>query len=99
DIPSVFQSLSGFFAVGAAVSQVRIQGEKAFLLTKHFNSITSENDMKWSSLQPTEGVFTFAAADAQVNFARTNNMAVRGHTLVWHTKSRHGCSMTRAALL
>ena len=86
DIPSVYQSLQGFFAVGAAVSQVRIQGEKAFLLTKHFNSITSENDMKWSSLQPTEGNFTFAAADAQVTFARTNNMAVRGHTLVWHNQ-------------
>ena len=86
DIPSVYQSLAGFFAVGAAVSQVRIQGEKAFLLTRHFNSITSENDMKWSSLQPTEGTFTFNAADAQVSFARTNNMAVRGHTLVWHNQ-------------
>jgi endo-1,4-beta-xylanase len=86
DIPSVYQSLAEFFPVGAAVSQVRIQGEKAFLLTKHFNSVVSENDMKWSSLQPTEGTFTFGAADAQVSFARTNNMAVRGHTLVWHNQ-------------
>ena len=30
-----------------------------------------------------EGTFAFAAADAQVAFARAHNQAVRGHTLVW----------------
>src|ERR1044071_2650891 len=87
DIPSVYQTLSEFFPVGAAVWQGDLTGEHAFLLKKHFNSITSENDMKWGSLQPTEGVFTFANADAQVAFAKANNMLVRGHTLVWHTQN------------
>jgi len=87
DIPSVYQALSEFFPVGAAVWQGDLTGEHAFLLKKHFNSLTSENDMKWGSLQPTEGVFNFANADAQVAFAKTNNMLVRGHTLVWHTQN------------
>ncbi len=87
DIPSVYQTLAQYFPIGAAVWQGDLTGEHAFLLTKHFNSITSENDMKWSSLQSTEGTFTFGAADAQVNFAKANNMLVRGHTLVWHNQN------------
>jgi endo-1,4-beta-xylanase len=87
DIPSVYQAFAQNFPIGAAVGQGDLAGEHAFLLTKHFNSITSENDMKWSSLQPTEGNFTYATADAQVSFANTNNMAVRGHTLIWHNQN------------
>jgi endo-1,4-beta-xylanase len=86
DIPSVFESLAEFFPIGAAIHQGDLSGEHAVLLTKHFNSVTSENDMKWSSLQPTEGNFTFATADAQVNFAKSNNLRIRGHTLVWHAQ-------------
>ena len=40
--------------------------------------------MKWGSLQPTEGAFNFAAADAQVAFAKARGLAVRGHPQVWH---------------
>ena len=87
DIASVHQAFSGSFHVGAAVWQGDTSGEHAFLLSKHFNSITSENDMKWSSVEPTEGTFTFAAADAQVAFAKSHNMSIRGHTLVWHNQT------------
>ena len=87
DIPSVYQAFAQYFPIGAAVWQGDLTGEHAFLLSKHFDSITSENDMKWSSLQPTEGNFTYATADAQVAFAKANNMAVRGHTLVWHNQN------------
>src|SRR5262249_3204891 len=87
DIASVFQTLAPFFPIGAAIGQADLSGEHAFLLTKHFNSVTSENDMKPGSLQPTEGNFTFATADAQVSFAKANNMRVRGHTLVWHNQN------------
>ena len=43
--------------------------------------------MKWGTLQPAEGTFTFATADAQVAFAKAHNQAVRGHTLVWHQQN------------
>ncbi len=87
DIASVHPAFAGLFDVGAAVWQGDLSGEHAFLLSKHFNSITSENDMKWSSVQPAEGTFVFTNADAQVAFARARNMAVRGHTLVWHSQN------------
>ncbi|HEU4391554.1 MAG TPA: carbohydrate binding domain-containing protein, partial [Blastocatellia bacterium] len=88
DIPSVYQSLSAFFPVGGGgVGPVEIAGEHGVLLAKHFNSLTSGNDMKWDATERTEGVFTFANADAQVNFAKANNMAVRGHTLLWHNQT------------
>ena len=72
------------FPVGSAVRGADLSGQSAVLLTKHFNSITSENDMKWDATEPTLGTFTFANADAQVAFAKANNMRVWGHTLVWH---------------
>src|SRR6185295_559413 len=87
-IPSVYQTMAPFFPiVGAAVIPADITGEPGFLLSKHFNSITSGNDMKWDATERTEGVFTFTNADAQVSFAKANNMRVRGHTLVWHNQT------------
>ena len=54
--------------------------------------------MKWSSLQPTEGNFTFATADAQVALAKANSMQVRGHTLVWHDQMPAWVFTARTAL-
>jgi endo-1,4-beta-xylanase len=87
DIPAVGQSLAPFFPVGAAIHAGDLTGEHAFLLTKHFSSVTSENDMKWSALQPSEGSFTYATADAQLAFAKQNSLRMRGHTLVWHQQT------------
>ena len=87
DIASVHEAFATDFPIGAAIWQGDLAGEHAFLLSKHFNSVTSENDMKWGTLQPAEGTFAFAAADAQVAFANAHNQAVRGHTLVWHQQN------------
>jgi endo-1,4-beta-xylanase len=86
DIPSVYETLSSYFPVGAAIYSADITGVHAQLLTKHFNDITAENDMKWSSTEPSEGNFTFAAADALVNFAVANKMLIRGHNMVWDSQ-------------
>ena len=87
DIASVQEAYANDFPIGAAIWQGDLSGEHAFLLSKHFNSVTSENDMKWGTLQPTEGNFAFAAADAQVAFAKAHGQRVRGHTLVWHQQN------------
>jgi endo-1,4-beta-xylanase len=84
DIPSLYQSLAGYFPVGAAIWQGDISGAHSELLTRHFNSITAENAMKWAVIEPVEGQFNFAPADALVDFAKTHHMRVRGHTLCWH---------------
>jgi endo-1,4-beta-xylanase len=83
DIPSIYQSLAQYFPVGAEVDASDLAGPHAQLLKKHFNSIVSGNDMKWSSTEPKEGAFAFSNADKEVSFAQANNMLIRGHNLVW----------------
>jgi endo-1,4-beta-xylanase len=88
DIPSIYQTLAAFFPVGAEVDSTDLSGPHAQLLTRHFNSLVSGNDMKWSSVEPQEGNFTFTTADAQVAFAQAHSMLVRGHNLVWANGSQ-----------
>jgi endo-1,4-beta-xylanase len=57
------------------------------ILSREFNMLTAENDMKHQRLQPSRGVFTFLRADSLVAFAEANGMQVRGHTLVWHSQN------------
>ncbi len=85
EIPSIFKTLSPFFTVGAAVDLTDLSGPHAQLLTKHFDSITSGNDMKWSSVEATMGTYTYENADSEVGLAVCNEMRVRGHNLVWST--------------
>jgi endo-1,4-beta-xylanase len=85
-VPSLHEKYAGCFPIGAAVD-ANSYTTHAAVLTKHFNSVTAENEMKFDALQPTEGTFTYTAADRIVSFAQTNNMRVRGHALVWHRQT------------
>lgn len=87
-LPSIFQSLAYYFPVGAEVDSIDLSGPHEQLLTHHFNSIVSGNDMKWSSVEKTKGSFTYSAADNEVGLASCNNMLVRGHNLVWANGSQ-----------
>jgi endo-1,4-beta-xylanase len=51
-----------------------------------FNTITHENSLKWESVQPQRGRYSFAAADRVMEFAQANDQRVHGHTLVWHSQ-------------
>jgi len=79
------RSISGARRLGAAVESRRL-GEAAFaaLLATNFNSLTPENEMKWTYVEPLPGQFAFRGGDALVAFAAAHDMRVRGHTLVWH---------------
>jgi endo-1,4-beta-xylanase len=85
NIPSIAETFADFFPVGAAVDPSDLSGAHAQLLAKHFASIVSGNDMKWSSIEATEGQLTFTAADQEVSFAQNHHMLVRGHNLIWAT--------------
>ncbi len=85
NIPSIYKTLAAYFPVGAEIDQSDLAGAHAQLLVKHFDSIVSGNDMKWQETEPTEGHFTYAAADAEVQFAEQHHMLIRGHNLVWST--------------
>jgi endo-1,4-beta-xylanase len=45
---------------------------------------TPENALKFDALQPEQGQFNFAPADALVDFGRDNGLKVRGHNLFWN---------------
>jgi endo-1,4-beta-xylanase len=86
DATGVAEKYAGCFPIGAAVDSGSYTSHSA-LLKAHFNSVTAENEMKFASLEPNEGSFTYSTADAIVNFATTNKMKIRGHTLVWHSQN------------
>lgn len=83
--PSLGDYYAGQFAIGAAIDAQ--YNNYSGLLTKHFNSVTAENEMKFDSLEPTENNFTYGTADQMVDFATQNGMQVRGHALVWHRQT------------
>jgi endo-1,4-beta-xylanase len=86
NIPALHTVVANQFKLGTALTPSELTGAHRELILKHFNSITPGNDMKWSSLQPTEGNFAFAVADQFVDFAMQNGIQIRGHTLLWHNQ-------------
>ncbi len=55
-------------------------------IRKHFNSLVSENDMKWYSTEKKRDEMTFARADRLIRWAKKHNLALRGHCLFWSKK-------------
>ncbi|HEX2731994.1 MAG TPA: endo-1,4-beta-xylanase [Polyangiaceae bacterium] len=54
----------------------------AGLLT-HFNQVTPGNAGKWGSVEAERDVMTFAELDLAYQFAKTNHLPFKLHTLVW----------------
>lgn len=87
---SLSDAYSTYFDIGTALNRDQTTGydsQSIAIVDKHFNTLTSENDMKWESIQPTEGQFTFEGADALVQYANKTNKSVIGHALVWHEQT------------
>src|SRR5262245_64740720 len=74
--------------IGAAVNMSPFRNEAAYTQTlgREFNMLVAENAMKFDAMHPSQNTYNFTDADALVAYAEANNMAVRGHTLVWHSQ-------------
>lgn len=59
--------------------------EYAAFVRNELDTVTTENELKWESVEPIQGEFRFGAADTIVDFGQTNQLDIRGHTLVWHS--------------
>jgi endo-1,4-beta-xylanase len=71
--------------VGAAVqSGLLADGRYSAALSRHFNYLTAEYEMKWGSIERTPGVRDFSAGDNIVGYGQANGMQTKGHALIWH---------------
>jgi len=72
--------------IGTALAASHLNEAQYQTTAKEFSYATPENEMKWGSVEPSQGAFNWTAADQIVSFAKTNGMKVKGHNLVWHSQ-------------
>ncbi len=79
------------FPIGIAVSNtdspnnnILTNSAEQAVVERHFNQMTAGNIMKVGYLHPSLNTFSYADADAFVDYAKAHNMKVHGHALVWH---------------
>ncbi len=74
----------------AAAASHLAESDYAAILGSEFSQLQAENEMKFVRIHPRPDTdpnpYDFTGGDALVAFARSHNMAVRGHTLVWHNQ-------------
>jgi len=70
---------------GAAVARRDLDDARLMsVIARECGLIVAENEHKWPYLHPEPARFDFSRADALVDWADANQIATRGHTLVWH---------------
>ena len=74
------------FTFGAAVQSGLLASEPSYaaMYESEAGLLVPEYEGKWSTLQPREGEFDFAALDAVVGWGAARGRPTRGHALVWH---------------
>ncbi|ANN17839.1 1,4-beta-xylanase [Amycolatopsis orientalis] len=74
--------------VGSAVAANHLANEADYrsVLTREFDNVTPENEMKWGVVEAERGRYDWSGADAIVGYAQRTGKTVRGHTLVWHSQ-------------
>ncbi|PXV95690.1 endo-1,4-beta-xylanase (glycosyl hydrolase family 10) [Lachnotalea glycerini] len=103
DIASLKDVFSPYFSMGVAstASELAPAPSKELIL-KHYNMLTPGNELKPDSVLDYDATIAYLeenpddqtnpqvnirAAKSLLDFARDNNLSVRGHTLVWHNQT------------
>jgi GH35 family endo-1,4-beta-xylanase len=70
--------------IGAGATNPRYLDDPPFarILGQQFNSLSPENELKWSFNEPQRGVFDFTSLDRLVDYAHQHDMVVKGHGLI-----------------
>lgn len=82
-------ALGDKFLIGTAVNSDQAAGVDTAgvrLIQQQFNAIVAENCMKCEVIHPQENRYDFTLADQFVDFGVKNNLAITGHTLLWHSQ-------------
>ena len=87
------------FKIGVALNSYTINANYEDEVTRHFNSVTCENEMKTDAVlkhsesklgvkdDPAYVVTGFDRSDKIVEYCKKNGMEMRYHTLVWHAQT------------
>jgi endo-1,4-beta-xylanase len=72
--------------VGAAVAAEPLRSDEEYrtVLAREYNVLVPENALKFGNVHPEPERYDFSAFEEILAFAESNDMCVRGHTLVWH---------------
>jgi endo-1,4-beta-xylanase len=70
-----------------ATGQVLADDDFTALVRRECAALVTENELKWGNICDAPGEYDFAPADAIVEFAAANGIAMRGHTLLWYYKT------------
>ncbi|MDE5666574.1 MAG: endo-1,4-beta-xylanase [Duncaniella sp.] len=87
--PTMKEYFANDFLIGAAINMPHVKGndpKSDSIVRRHFNSIVAENCMKCEEIHPAENTYFWDDADAFVDYGQRNNMAIIGHTLIWHSQ-------------
>ena len=86
--PVIKDVYKNHFLIGTAGDLPGNYSEQELTLAKEtFNILTPENCMKPAPMHPAENVWKFERPDAMMKWCADNNIAVHGHTLVWHAQT------------
>jgi len=74
------------FPIGMSVQSKNIITKNKYsrTLTKDFNSLSAEYEMKMDPIFKGPNQYDFGGGDAIISFAKENGFRVHGHALVWH---------------
>lgn len=74
------------FPIGMSVQAKNVITKNKYsrALTKDFNSLSAEYEMKMDPIYKGPNQYDFSGGDAIVSFAKENGFRVFGHALVWH---------------
>jgi endo-1,4-beta-xylanase len=108
-VPALKDVFQADFLIGGALNRGLVTGRDpnaAALAIRHFDTATSENDLKWQLVHPRPDRYNWEPADSYVAFCEKNKMFTIGHCLVWHAQTPRwvfqdeaGNALTRDALL
>jgi endo-1,4-beta-xylanase len=71
---------------GAAATLWDLQADPRLgdAISKYCTQVVPVLELKWPMLRPDPHTFAFERADAILDFARANDLTMRGHTLAWY---------------
>lgn len=88
--PTIKEAYKDHFLIGMAGDLPGYYSDQEMGLVKeHFSIVTPENCMKPGPVHPSENTWRFQRPDALVQWCADNNLAIHGHTLVWHSQTNN----------